>query len=143
MKNLEYVMGTEYVRNVRVLTEAMDLAARRATNVNYSNTAAASKAIMDLTRAYVGLFTRAGRVVTAGNRIRGRGASKAMVGALLDSGDLAELMAIKDLPRTHPRYRQFLITMGALEVLTEPDPLPAGVELSFDFADQFPQENDE
>ena len=117
-KNLRIIMGDEYVDDLILLNEALDLASSRPGASNFSNTAPAAKAVMDLTRAYVGLFTRAGRVVTAANRVRGRAANRALVSAIAEPGNLRKLMALSNTPRTDPRYAQFLTEFGALGVLT-------------------------
>ena len=74
-------------------------------------------------RTQFGLFTTAGRVVTAANRVRGRAANRALVGAIAEPGNLRQLMELTMTSKKNPAYVAFLTQMGALAMLT-PEEFP-------------------
>ena len=126
--NLRVIMGDQYVDDLMVLEEALSMTMREAASTaNASGTAAASsKALLDMTRAYVGLFTTEGRIVTALGRMRGRGANRALMNAIANPEDLRTLIKIKDLPVTDGRVTRFLTTMGANAMLLPENDLILG-----------------
>jgi hypothetical protein len=135
-QNLRAVMGDQYVDDLFVLGDALRMSMRESTamfNPSGTTGAASNKAVMDLTRAYVGLFTRAGRVVTASMRIRGRAANKALVAAVANPGDLRQLAKMAEYKKFDPRWVRWLGTVGATGLLLEEDipPPPTTGEVEF------------
>ncbi len=116
---LRAVFGDQYVDDLITLNEAVKVASRQAAAPNFSNTAIASKALMDLGRAYVGLFTRPGRVLTAFSRIRGRAANQAIMSVMLEPESLRRVMALKDADPKSREWRQLMISLGATAMITD------------------------
>lgn len=108
---LREVFGEQYVRDLEVLDQALTLTAREARFPNRSNTAFWIDTVKNLSRAYVGLFTRPGRFITALDRLRGRAANRVIMNAMLNPKDLRSLMELRGVDL---RAQQAAATVGAL-----------------------------
>ena len=87
------VFGEQYVNDLETLNDALQIAARENTSPNRSNTGAfLFNTVKGLARAYVGIFTRAGRMITAASALRSKAAERVMFRALMNPGDLRALM---------------------------------------------------
>lgn len=134
LENLRVIMGDQYVDDLMVIGDSFRMMSRESTSqFNPSGTAAvsANRAIMDLTRAYVGLFTRAGRVVTAANRIRGRAANQLLVNALANPGDLRTLVSLAEVKPFDPRWVRYLGSVGATGLLLSENEAPTTGPIEF------------
>lgn len=120
--NLGNVFGQEYVDNLDTLNQALIVAGREARFPNRSNTAFWADTVKNLTRAYVGLFTRPGRFLTALDRLRGRAANKAIVKAMLNPKDLEQLMSLQGQDLRSKQARVVLGALGATALYAGPKP---------------------
>jgi len=116
---LEIVFGKQYVKDLKTLNKAIIIAQRQPATANPSGTSFWGDTVKGLARAYVGLFTRPGRVITAVARIRGRAANKALTRAILNPEDLGELVSLKGVDARSRRAATFLGNAGASAFLSE------------------------
>lgn len=89
------LFGDAYVGDLDLLNNALKRVSLEARFPNRSGTAFWADTLKNLTRAYVGLFTRPGRFLTAADRIRGRAANRVLYKAMTDPESLAELTALR------------------------------------------------
>lgn len=111
---LRALFGDQYVEDVLTLHRAIQIAQREAVSPQRPGTAPALGMLMDLTRAYVGLFTRAGRVVTAMRRMGERGANRVIVDALLEPERMRQLAELKELKPGSKKAAEIMGELGGL-----------------------------
>lgn len=105
------LFGEQYLKDLRTLSDAMTITSREARFPNRSNTAFWNDTVKGLARAYVGLFTRPGRVITALDRIRGRAANRVLAHAMMNPGDLNKLISLTGVDM---RSQQAIALLGSL-----------------------------
>lgn len=101
---LEVMFGRDFVEGLREIQKASELLSTRATYSGEGGGIAGdavvqsteAKAIKDLTRAYVGLFTRAGRMLTAAGRLLERSGKREVNEELLDMKQFHKSMKRND-----------------------------------------------
>lgn len=120
--NLKNIFGDEYVSNLDALNQALTITGREARFPNRSNTAFWSDTLKNLTRAYVGLFTRPGRFLTALDRLRGRAANKVIVKAMLNPDDLEKMISLKGVDLRSAQARTILGALGGTALTAGPRP---------------------
>lgn len=118
---LERTMGPEYMKGLESLTDALRRTSARVKDPNFSNTAFWTKTVTGLSRAYLGMFTRPGRFVTAAAQIRGAAANRALVRALTNESDMLEMVKIMNLDMRNARVMNFMTAAGASAWYTFPD----------------------
>lgn len=74
---------------------------------------ATAKAVMDLTRAYVGIFTTPGRMVTAAKRLYHRASEQTLFWDIMDPNKLQEML-IREGQWNHPAVHHAVRILGAL-----------------------------
>ena len=89
------VFSKQYVKDLQTLNRALAIASREARHPNRSNTAFWTQTVKNLARAYVGLFTRPGRFITAIASIRGRASNRVFVNAMLNPRNARALMSLQ------------------------------------------------
>lgn len=112
---LTAIYGEPYVKNLDTLLDAMSIA-RRAPK---ARAVGSSPMLANLVRAYVGVFTQAGRFVTAASRIRGKAANRALVKAILDPPTLEQVLKLKDKPMTDEKVVGLLSALGATAAMED------------------------
>ena len=134
-EQLRVFFGDDFVTGLRNIQKAADL-----TNIGPSriargadaglqgrNMEAEAKAFKDLVRAYVGMFTRAGRMFTAVTRIGGKFGTQELNQELLDMRGLAE--QIRKLNRfDNPYVRQTTRNLGAVYAASGRHPIKDAVD---------------
>ncbi len=108
---LENVFSKQYVKDLQTLNQALAIVSREARFPNRSNTAFWTQTVKNLARAYVGLFTRPGRFITAIDRVRGRVANRVFVNAMLNPQNARVLMSLTGVDL---RTRKAMTLIGAL-----------------------------
>ncbi len=107
------LFGEQYVKDLDNFNRVLTIAGREPPSVNRSGTAFWIDTVKGLTRAYVGLFTRPGRIITALDRIRGRAANRAISKAILNPADMRQLMALRGVDARTRKASTLLGNMGA------------------------------
>jgi len=110
---LKNVMPESYVDDLVQLNRAIQIASRETGAANFSNTAFWTDTVKGLARAYVGLFTRPGRIITAADRVRQRMAKDALAKAIMNPADLRTLMSLRGVSTRTSKAAHFLGSMGA------------------------------
>lgn len=105
------LFGDEYVNNLDTLNAALKIASRETKFPNRSNTAFWADTVKNLARAYVGLFTRPGRMITALDRFRGRAGNRVLMRAIMNPEDARKLLELKGVDM---RSRQAIRIIGAM-----------------------------
>ena len=126
--NLKNLFGQEYVDNLDTLNQALTITGREARFPNRSNTAFWSDTVKNLTRAYVGLFTRPGRFLTALDRLRGRAANRVIVQSILNPDDLQALLSLKGVDLRSAKARTILSALGGTALYAGPRPSDVNIE---------------
>lgn len=122
------VMGEKYVEDLTVLNEALKISSRTArTTANVGNDFWGDT-IKNMARAYVGLFTRPGRIITAIDKIRGRAAEKVMAEAMLNPDNMKALMSLRGVSMRSQKAAVILGNMGGSALLPDfyEEPRPTG-----------------
>lgn len=114
-ESLEIVFGKRYVKDLRVLEKALAVAAREPALVQRRT---AAQALQHLARAGVGLFTVAGRVMTAGIRMTSRSAEKAIIDSITDPARMRDLIRIASEPLKSQAVSEVFGGLGAYTLLT-------------------------
>ncbi len=97
------VFGQKHVDNLRILRNALVVAQRNPGRTEDDVLLAIGKgsrrapALQHLARAYVGMFTVRGRVMTAAQRIKGKAGERAIIEILADPDKLARVIAIRNM----------------------------------------------
>ena len=98
---LREVHGPELVKNLTILQRVLTVARREITAdgdaLVQSMMGDKGTALRDLSRAYVGLFTRPGRAMTAAIRIRGKAAERVIARAIADPAELQRLVNLRNM----------------------------------------------
>ena len=120
--NLANLFGEEYVADLDTLNQALQVTMREARFPNRSNTAFWKDTVKNLTRAYVGLFTRPGRFITAVDRLTGRTANRVLSQTILNPQDLRALVELQGVDMRTEKARAVLSSLGATALLAGPKP---------------------
>lgn len=123
---LDIVFGKEFTKNVKALRNALQVTERQPAGsvqdlADTINAGSQANALRHLARAYVGLFTMKGRIMTAGLRLRGKAAERALVRALSNPRELQRLV---ELRTAKPFSQKATIILGGLgaSILSAPEP---------------------
>lgn len=111
--------GSGYIADLQLLNKALKIAAREPRFPNRSNTAFWVDTVKNMTRTYVGLFTRAGRVVTAIDKFRGRAVNRVLMRAILNPSDLAKLIALRGIDLRTKKAAAVIGAMGGTALLED------------------------
>ena len=109
---LEVLFGKQYVKDLRTLAEAVSTTQREFHAPNLSSTAFWSHTMKGVARAYVGLFTRPGRMITAIASIRAHAANKVLMTAMLSPDQLHELVSVQNMNMLSKRAAQVVGQLG-------------------------------
>lgn len=117
---LKATFGGQYVADLKVLNRALKFATQADRRKNYSYTAENfySKGLISLSRAYVGMFTRPGRFLTAAGQMRGRAASNSLFNAVMNPDLLRDYLAAAN-SGNRDRIRNALLVLGGGNLLPE------------------------
>jgi len=112
---LETVFGKEYVNGLETLRNGLEIASRK-------GKAPVEKAplVNGIVRAYVGLFTREGRIMTAASKIYRRKADELLADMILDP---SKVKAYRELTKVNPNSQKaaaILTQLGAQEFINLP-----------------------
>lgn len=119
---LREVFGKEFVDNLFVLNEALQIGARTAPA---RGEGMLGNALTDIIRANLGQFTFEGRLLTAGRRIFKGTSDRIFANALLNPESLKELIRLRNLPRGSKEAVAILSKLGgSVFIDREDDPLP-------------------
>ena len=129
-KLIETTFGKQYLNDLDTLTDAMKIAEKRpiTTISDYLNEMTGkgdASALRHLARAYVGMFTMRGRVMTAAIKVRGKAAERALLSAFADAETMRRLVGLSKVSPNSASARLILGSMGAT-ILTSP---PAADEI--------------
>lgn len=116
---LENVFGKKYVDNLQKLNQALNFASREARQPSRANTAFWIDTVKNLTRAYVGLFTRPGRVITALDRLRGRASNRILARAILNPGELDALLKLRGVDLRTQKAAALIGALGGTALLQD------------------------
>ena len=115
---LRETFGTKHVVNLRILSNALKVANREAQQ-NQTGLASSildigrGSALRHIARAGVGMFTIQGRLMTAGIRIRGKAAERAVTKALSDINELDRLVQLRHVSPNSEKARTILGSFSA------------------------------
>lgn len=115
------VMGETYLKDMDTLNQALKIVSREARFPNRSNTAFWTDTVKNISRAYVGLFTRPGRMVTAIDRLRGRAAERVLANAMLNPENMRELMALAGRDLRSEKAAAIVSALGGSALLQDYD----------------------
>lgn len=118
---LTELMGKEYVQKLDTLNKAILRAQREAPQRAGSRTAFWTTTVVGLSRAYVGMFTRPGRFVTAVAQMRGRAANEALYRSIMDAEDAYRFAGLAQADLRDRRVIAFMTAAGATDMYTMPD----------------------
>lgn len=114
------LFGEQYANDLMTLNDVLRrVRAEPASGVNTSRTAFWEDTVKGLARAYVGLFTKPGRVVTAAARIKQRFAENMLYRTVADPVNLRNLMELRGEPMKSAKTRALLGSMGATFLLQD------------------------
>ena len=105
------VFSKQYVKDLQTLNRALIIAAREARHPSRASPAFWTQTVKNLARAYVGLFTRPGRFITAIASVRGRASSRVFVNAMLNPRNARALLSLQGVDL---RSQSAVTLIGAL-----------------------------
>jgi len=106
---LEQIFGKEYVANLDILNEALQISARKAPQ--RKSEGVVGNFFTDIIRARIGQFSKPGRFFTAARRIFSSAANRVIKNSLLNPESLKLLIELKNLK---PRSKKIAIILGKL-----------------------------
>tara|TARA_Y100000114_G_scaffold39441_1_gene35097 strand:- start:53 stop:2584 length:2532 start_codon:yes stop_codon:yes gene_type:complete len=115
---LKEIFGEEYVKNLDILNQALQIASRSAKTAQQG---VVGNALTDIIRARVGQFTFAGRLLTAGRRIFTASSNRLLARALLNPDSLKDLIALRKLSKKSKAAAVILAKLGASNFLVQDD----------------------
>jgi hypothetical protein len=118
---IENVMGKQYADDMVTLTKALEFSQRATAMPASSNSPFWTETIKVVARAYLGLFTRPGRLLTAGDRVRQRVTNNMLVQAIMDPETLRKLISLKGVDIRTQKAAAFMGSMGATILLSDDD----------------------
>lgn len=123
-KMLSETFDLQFVSDMRVLSSALKLAERRPAVtigdfVSQTTGSGDVSALHHLMRAYVGILNPRGRMMTAGIRIRGKAAERALIKAFSNVDEMRRLVSMRGATTVSDRAKVILGGMGAT-ILTQP-----------------------
>jgi len=111
------LFGDEHAKNLQTLQRALQSIRRETNFPNRPNTGFWASVGKNIIRAHVGLFTKPGRFLTAGDQIRGRAANALLSKALMEPNNMKELIKIWDMDMRTRQAGVILEKLGAFELL--------------------------
>lgn len=118
-ETIREIMGEQYLDDLTTFNTALKIVSRETKFPNRSNTAFWTDTVKNISRAYVGLFTRPGRFITAMDRLRGRAANRLIAKAMLNPESMRELMALRGVSMESAKAVSFMGSMGASVLLKD------------------------
>jgi hypothetical protein len=119
---LREIFGKEFVDDLFVLNEALQISARTAPA---RGEGILGNALTDIIRANLGQFTFEGRLLTAGRRIFKSTSDRVFANALANPESLKDLVRLRELPRGSKEAIAILSKLGgSIFIEEENDPLP-------------------
>ena len=118
---LKEIFGDEYIKNLDILNNALQIASRSAATAQQG---LYGSAFTDIIRARVGQFTFAGRLLTAGRRIFTGSSNRLLARALLNPDSLKDLIALRKLSKTSKATAAILAKLGASNFLVQDELTP-------------------
>lgn len=103
------MFGEGYFNNLTLLRDSLEITSKRGKSFNFGQ----GNAVMDITRSYVGVFTREGRFITAANRYRTARSRKLLAEMVLDPDKIRKLSALKRARSGSDTARLILTQLGA------------------------------
>jgi hypothetical protein len=113
---LEELFGKQYLGDLRTMAEAVHKTQLKHIAGDFSNTSFTANLLKGVARAYVGLFTRPGRMITAIASIRARAANDVLMQAMASPNILREMIVIKDMNMLSSRVARFIASVNATEL---------------------------
>jgi hypothetical protein len=110
---LKELFGEQYVKDLTQLNNALRLASKETRFPNTSATSLWNRTLNGLARWYVGIFTMAGRGLTAFNRVRQGAANRVLVRTILNPDDLRDLIKLANTDIQSRRAAAFFGSVGA------------------------------
>lgn len=110
--------GEGYLKNLNTLKESLDITSREGTGFSLNQ----SNALMDMARAYVGVFTTPGRFLTATNRLRGTAAKKLITDIITDPEKIKKLHALRNARSGSSTATLLFAELGASELAITGEP---------------------
>jgi len=105
-------LGDGYLSNLKMLKDALDVTSRKGEALSLDR----SNAMMDMARAYVGVFTTPGRFLTATNRMRGTASKKLITDIITDPEKLKKLHALRNTRSSSNTAALIFAQLGASEL---------------------------
>ncbi len=136
---IKALFGEQYAKDMVTLNKALKVASRESRFPNRSNTAFWLDTTKNLTRAYVGLFTRSGRILTALDRLRGKAAARVISRAIMNPDSLRKLMELRGRDLRTQKAMGLIGAMGGSALFATPDEVEAwqrGVPFSMEFIER-------
>lgn len=124
------LFGDEYADNLRTISAALGVVNREARFPGRSNTAFWADTLKNLGRAYVGLFTRPGRIITAVDRLRGRAANRVLANAMLNPEAARDLAALRGVDLRSRKAAVLIGNMGGSALLQDFSPEASQMNLT-------------
>ena len=119
---LQEIFGKEYVKNLDILNNALQVIARKPPSRAAEGVVA--NAFTDIIRARLGQFTTPGRIFTAGRRLFTSASNRVIARALLNPTSLKDLLALRQLPRNSKRAMAILFKLGGSIFILPDDGAP-------------------
>lgn len=113
------IFGDQYVADLDLLNQVFKRVSAEPRFPNRSNTSFWMDTVKNVSRAYVGLFTRPGRFITALDRIRGRAANRLLARVINDPSKLREFMALRGTDMRDRKVRTFVMSVGGSALLQD------------------------
>jgi len=115
-KMLGDTFGAQYVKDLRVLSSAMDIVSRKAKG--QVEDPGITKLLFGIVRIHTGIFTTKGRVLTGVGRVRAVAATRALHNVIMDPEAMRLLIRSRDAPIKSKQAAQVLSVLGATHLLT-------------------------
>ena len=118
---LKEIFGADYVKNLDIFNNALQIASRSAATAQQG---VVGNAFTDIIRARVGQFTFAGRLLTAGRRIFTATSNRLIARALLNPDSLKDLIALRKLSKKSKAAAVILSKLGGSIFILPDDGVP-------------------
>ncbi len=114
---MKEILGEGYYKNLKILKDTLDVTTRKGSTFNIDQ----SNIYMDVIRSYVGVFTREGRFLTAGNRYKSKKARAVLTEMILDPEKLKKTSAMLRTRSGSDTARLILTQLGASGIYSVKD----------------------
>lgn len=111
-ESFEAVMGKQYVEDLDVLNQAVQIAARESRVTNRSNTSAGNKVLGSLVSAYLGPLSRLGHRINRALSIQQVAAQRAVARAIMNPRSLRELIEARGMDVTTDKAVALISALG-------------------------------